>query len=131
MVSNYTPRILLVDLTQGLVESQDLDEGTARKFIGGTGLAAKVIWNETSATTDPLSPENPLIFMTGPLTGIAAPMSSRITVAALSPQTGIWGESHAGGSWPDELRRSGFDGIIIKGKAKQPSCVLRPLCRAR
>ena len=66
MASNYTPRILRVDLTQGRVESQDLDEQTARKFIGGSGLAAKIVWDETTATTDPLSPENPLIFMTGP-----------------------------------------------------------------
>ncbi len=120
MASNYTPRILRVDLTQGRIESQDLDEQTARKFMGGSGLAAKIVWDETTATTDPLSPENPLIFMTGPLTGTAAPMSSRITVASLSSLTGIWGETHSGGSWPDELRRTGFSGIVIKGKAKEP-----------
>jgi len=120
MALDYQLRVLRVDLTHGVVESQELNEQTARKFIGGSGLAAKVVWDETTATTDPFSSENPLIFMTGPLTGTAAPMSSRITVASLSPLTGIWGESHSGGSWPDELKRAGFDGIVIKGKAREP-----------
>ncbi len=120
MASNYTSRTLWVDLSEGRVESRDVDEQTARKFIGGCGLGAKIVWDETTADTDPLSPENPLIFMTGPFTGTAVPGNSRLTVSSLSPLTGIWGESHSGGSWPDELKRSGFDGIVIKGKAKEP-----------
>jgi aldehyde:ferredoxin oxidoreductase len=117
---DYKCRILWVDLTQGRIEGNDLDNQTIRKFIGGSGIASKIVWDETIATTDPLSPENPLIFMTGPLTGTSAPMNSRITITSLSPLTGTWGEAHSGGSWPDELKRSGYDGVIIKGKAKEP-----------
>jgi aldehyde:ferredoxin oxidoreductase len=120
MVPYYSHRILRVDLTEGKVEIHDLEEQTPRKFIGGSGLAAKIVWDETTAATDPLSPENPLIFMIGPLTGTSAPMSSRTIVASLSPLTGIWGETHSGGSWPDEMKRTGFDGIVIKGKSKEP-----------
>ncbi|MFC2066143.1 aldehyde ferredoxin oxidoreductase family protein [Chloroflexota bacterium] len=120
MALGYCGKILRVNLTEGRVETQDFDQQTARKFIGGSGLATKLVWDETTATTDPLSPENPLIFMTGPLTGTAVPGSSRITVVSLSPLTGIRGESHAGGSWADELKRAGFDGVVIKGKAREP-----------
>jgi hypothetical protein len=62
-----------------------------------------------------------LIFMTGPFTGTVVPGNSRVTVASLSPLTGLWGESHSGGSWPDELKRTGFDGIVIKGKSERSS----------
>lgn len=120
MVRYYSHRILRVDLTKGKVESHDLEEQTARKFIGGSGLAAKIVWDETTAATDPLSPENPLVFMTGPLTGTPVPMSSRVTMASLSPLSGIWGEAHSGGSWPDELKRTGYDGVVIEGKASEP-----------
>jgi aldehyde:ferredoxin oxidoreductase len=120
MLTDYKCRILWVDLNQNIIQSKELDGESTRKFIGGSGIASKIVWDETIATTEPLSPENPLIFMTGPLTGTSAPMNSRITITSLSPLTGIWGEAHSGGSWPDELKRSGYDGVIIKGKAKEP-----------
>lgn len=120
MVSNYTRKILWVDLTRGRVESQDLDKEAARKFVGGAGLAAKILWDETKADTQPFSEENPLIFMIGPLSGTAVPSSSRHTVAAISPLTNIWGEAHAGGTWAYALAHTPFMGIVIKGKAKKP-----------
>src|SRR5512139_1190921 len=120
MQGGYAGKILWVDLSQRKINTRDLGEKEAREYIGGAGLAAKIVWNETTATTDPLSPENPLIFMTGPFTTTEVPGNSRVTVSSLSPLTGIWGESHSGGSWPDELKRAGFDGIVVKGKAKEP-----------
>ncbi|MFC2066946.1 aldehyde ferredoxin oxidoreductase N-terminal domain-containing protein [Chloroflexota bacterium] len=120
MASDYTRKILWVDLTEEKITIRDMDREAARKFIGGAGLAARILWDETGADTQPLSEENPLIFMIGPLSGTAVPSSSRYTVAAISPLTNIWGEAHAGGSWAYALARTPFMGIVIKGKARKP-----------
>ena len=112
--------IARVDLTSGKISQEPLDEGMARKFIGGVGLAAKILWDETKAETPPLSPESPLVFMTGPLTGTHLPKSSRYILAGISPLTGIWGQAHGGGAFPDELRHAGFDGIVITGQSDKP-----------
>lgn len=119
MVGGYAGRFLQVDLTTRKVDFRNFDEKTLRKFIGGSGLAAKILWDETTADTDPLSAENLLIFSTGPLTGIT-PYSGRYIVNAISPKTGIWGEAHAGGLWGPMLKRSGFDVVVIKGRASDP-----------
>jgi len=120
MLKGYTGKILRLDLTTGDMDYQYLDEETARKYIGGVGLAAKILWDETTPDTDPLSPENELVIMTGPLTGSALPKSSRYIVAGISPATGIWGQAHAGGRFADELRHAGFDGIVVKGQSSKP-----------
>lgn len=119
MLGGYNSRILWIDLTKGEVKS-DFDEGIARKYVGGVGLAAKILWDKTTADTKPLSPESQLIFMTGPLTGAAVPKSSRYIVAGISPLTEIWGEAHSGGDWADELKHAGFDGIVLQGVASKP-----------
>ena len=119
MADGYNAQILWVDLTEGRTEAREPGAEVMRKYIGGTGLAAKILWEETSADTEPFAPENPLIFMTGPLTGVVQ-QSSRHIVAGLSPLTNIWGRAHSGGAWADKLRRSGFMGIVVKGKARKP-----------
>ncbi len=119
MLGGYVGKILWVDLTSEKMEVEHLDEKMARKYLGGHGFAAKILGEKTTLTTEPLSPENPLIFVTGPLTGIV-PSSSRYGVAALSPLTNAVGQAHSGGTWADELKRSGFDGIVFTGKAKKP-----------
>ncbi len=116
----YTGRILRVDLSRRTITTQELDEATARKYIGGAGLAAKILWDETDATTPALSAENPLLFLVGPLTGTRVPTSGRYTIAAISPQTGIWGESHIGGTWGYALKCAGFDAIVVHGAADTP-----------
>ena len=113
-------KIVRVDLTAEKISYKDIDEGTARKYIGGVGLAAKILWDETTGHTEPLSPENLLMFMTGPLTGTLVPSSSRYVAAGLSPLTDIWGKGSAGGSWGYELRHAGFAGIVVKGKSERP-----------
>jgi aldehyde:ferredoxin oxidoreductase len=120
MLKGYNGKILRVDLTGGNIDAASLDEYTARKYIGGVGLAAKILWDETTAATPPLSPDNELVFMTGPLTGSLLPKSSRYIVAGISPLTGIWGQAHAGGRFADELRHAGYDGIIIRGQSTKP-----------
>ena len=120
MLKGYNGKILRLDLTTGDMDYEYLDEPTARKYIGGVGLAARILWQETTPDTDPLSPENELIFMTGPLTGSILPKSSRYIIAGISPLTGIWGQAHAGGSFADELRHAGIDGIVVRGQANRP-----------
>lgn len=115
----YTGKILKVDLTARKIESIPLSEKLAEDYIGGVGLAAKVISEMLRPEMEPLGESNPLVFMTGPLTGTIIPWSGRHCVATISPLTGIWGEAYAGGTWGKELKKAGFDGIVITGKADQ------------
>ncbi|MGC9399301.1 MAG: aldehyde ferredoxin oxidoreductase family protein [Anaerolineae bacterium] len=116
----YMNKILHVDLTTGQLRDEALDTTYARHFVGGSGLAARYAYDLVDGTTDPLGPENPLIFMTGPLVGTRMPSAGRYSVCALSPVTGIWGEANAGGFFGPELRFAGYDGLIITGQATQP-----------
>jgi aldehyde:ferredoxin oxidoreductase len=119
-LKGYTGKIMRVDLTHSKVTAEDLKEEWAQQFIGGSGLGAKFLYEMTDERTDPLGPENPLIFMTGPFTGTSVPLSGRHAVVSRSPLTGIFGESDVGGTWGANLKRAGFDGIIVTGKSKKP-----------
>jgi aldehyde:ferredoxin oxidoreductase len=120
MIQGYGENILEVDLTSGKVKVRKIDGKTLQKFIGGIGIAAKILWDETKPNTKAFSSENLLVFMTGPLTGSPMPTSSRCVIAGISPLTNIWGEAHVGGNFADGLRRSGFDGVIVRGKSTGP-----------
>lgn len=120
MVKGYVGKILRVNLGKKKVKVEPIPEGWIKKFIGGEGFAAKIIYDEVPKGVDPLSPENKLVIMTGPLTGTLAPCSGRYLVAFKSPLTGIWGVGHTGGHWGPELKFAGFDGIIVEGKADKP-----------
>jgi len=120
MLGGYAAKLLTVDLAKKLVKVEGLDEALARKYIGGSGLAAKILYDETGPETDPLGPSNPLIFMTGPFTGTRVPLSGRHAVVAKSPLTGLWGESDVGGKWGVELKKAGYDGAVFRGKAEKP-----------
>ncbi|MBN1315063.1 MAG: aldehyde ferredoxin oxidoreductase family protein [Anaerolineales bacterium] len=119
-MNGYLGRILRVDLSTRKVWDELLDSGMARALIGGSGLAARFAWDMVSKETDPLGPENPLMFMTGPMVGTSMPSAGRFAVCAISPLTGIWGESNSGGFWAPELRFAGYDGILITGRAEEP-----------
>ncbi|MGE5253499.1 MAG: aldehyde ferredoxin oxidoreductase family protein [Planctomycetaceae bacterium] len=119
-MNGYMGKILRVDLTKGKVETEKLDEDLAKKFIGGSGLGTKILYDETDAKTDPLGPENRLIFMTGPFAATPVITSGRHHMVTKSPLTGAYTESDSGGTWGPYLKRAGFDGIVIKGKAKKP-----------
>ncbi len=116
----YHKKLLRVDLSSRKVKVEDLDEALIRKYIGGLGIEAKILYEETGPQTDPLSPENELIAMTGPYTGTGVPASGRHHLVSRSPLTGFFGESNVGGSWAVHFKRSGFDGIVIKGKSSTP-----------
>jgi len=112
--------ILRVDLTSGKVSIEEVNKNFAKKFIGGRGLGVKILYDELEPKIDPLSPENKLIFATGPVTGTRAPTSGRYCVVSKSPLTGTIFDSHSGGFWGPELKFAGYDGIIIEGGAKKP-----------
>ncbi|HSR13546.1 MAG TPA: aldehyde ferredoxin oxidoreductase N-terminal domain-containing protein, partial [Thermodesulfobacteriota bacterium] len=119
-MKGYMGKILRVDLTSGKVETEALDESAARKFIGGSGLATKILVDETGAGTDPLGPENRLVFMTGPFAATPVITSGRHHVVTKSPLTGAYTESDSGGTWGPYLKRAGFDGIVVTGKSPRP-----------
>lgn len=116
----YINKILDVDLDSMQLEDITLPQELLESYIGGSGLGAKILSECTNEKTDPLGPDNVLCFFTGPLTGTAIPGSGRHSIAAKSPLTGIWGEASVGGYWGKELKRSGYDGIIVRGRAKKP-----------
>jgi len=116
----YNGKILEVDLSNRIIDILSLDEEITRNYIGGSGLAAKIIYDETSPEIDPLDCRSPLVFMAGPFTNTVIPTSGRHAIAARSPLTGIWGEADVGGSWGIGLKRAGYDGIKIKGASKTP-----------
>ncbi len=116
----YTAKILEIDLSSGNIAAAELDEDTVRRFIGGSGLAAKLFLDRVSPDVDPLSPENVLFFMAGPLAGTGLPGSSRFTMSCKSPLTGIWGEGTGGGNFAPALKRAGYDGIAVRGASDRP-----------
>jgi aldehyde:ferredoxin oxidoreductase len=101
--------VLTVDLTSGEIGSSRIDDTTARMFIGGRGVAAKLLYQGLKADTNPLSPENLLIFSAGSLSGTLAPAAARTTVASKSPATNRYLKCNAGGHWAAELRYAGYE----------------------
>lgn len=120
MQNGYAGKFLQIDLTDGVCSTFTLPEERLKKFIGGSCLAASLYLERYNINADPLSPENPLMVMNGPLVGSGFVGSSRFAMIAKSPQTGIWGEAACGGNFGPELKRCGFDGIIITGKSLHP-----------
>ncbi len=121
MPKGYAGKILRINLTSGKHYDQLITEEWMRKYIGGNGVAARILFDELKPGIDPLSPENILIFMTGPLTGTSFPSSGRWAAYAKSPlTTAIWGEAHSGGYWGPELKYAGYDGIVVTGRAEKP-----------
>ena len=116
----YVGKILVVDLTANNVTTEPLRQEWVREYWGAWGLALRYFYNEVSPTVDPLSPENAIVIMTGPLSGTLAPLASRLCLVSKSPHTGTVFESNVGGSFGPELKFAGYDGIIIRGKANSP-----------
>jgi aldehyde:ferredoxin oxidoreductase len=118
-LGGYADRMAHVDLTAGTVEYRGIPEEWALKYIGARGLGVRYML-ENGPEVDPLSPDNLLCFMNGPLTGTAANMSGRMAIVTKSPLTGTVTDSHHGGWSAARLRWAGFDGLIFKGKADKP-----------
>lgn len=119
-MKGYQGKILRVNLTDQTVKKESLDIETAQKFLGGRGLATNLFYDEVKPTVDPFSPDNKILFMTGPTTGTSAPTGGRYMVITKSPLSGTIACSNSGGYWGAELKFAGYDGIIVEGKAQAP-----------
>jgi len=117
-------KLLEVDLTSGKSKNIMISDETVEKYLGGRGLGARLLFDLLPAKTDPLSPENVLIFLTGPLTGSMVTGSSKFVVVTKSPLTHGWCDSYSSGRVSLELKKAGYDGMVIRGKANHP-CYLR------
>ena len=111
---------LQVDLSRGKAVAEDYDTSFAFNFLGGRGFAAKILWEKMKPGVDPLSPENMLVFAAGPLTGLGLPNSSKLVVAAKSPLTGGYGDGNIGTLAAVQMRKTGYDAVIIEGRAESP-----------
>ena len=113
-------RVLKVDLRSGRFEDREVPKKDQAEYLGGRGLAAKILYEENKTGVDPFDPENRLIFMTGPYTGTFGAFSAFYNVTTKSPLTGAILSAHSGGHWGPMLRRTGYDGIVVKGRSSAP-----------
>jgi aldehyde:ferredoxin oxidoreductase len=119
-MKGYMGKILRVNLSQQKVKEESLDPHIARQYLGGVGIATKILYDEVPKGTDPLSEKNKIIFFSGVLTGTGYPGGSRFQVVTKSPLTGIWLGSSAAGFFGTRLKRAGYDGLIVEGISKKP-----------
>ena len=118
--NSYAKKLLRVDLTSGIVTTEEFGQDNIERFIGGRGIASKILYDEVPPEVGPLYPENRLIFAPGALHGTGVPTASRTTVTCRSPLTDMHGDGHSGAQWGGELKRAGYDALIVQGKAAQP-----------
>jgi aldehyde:ferredoxin oxidoreductase len=116
--------ILKVHLGARRIERLEIPRAWRENFLGGASLAARLLYPFLTASLDPLSPQAPLLFLTGPLTGTAGPAVGRFVVCGKGAATGLWAESNCGGFWGPELRFAGYDGLWIEGRAEEPVYLL-------
>ncbi len=120
MVKGIANKILRVDLSTRKISVEEPDELFYRRYLGGAGLGAYYLLKEMKPGTEPLSPGNVLIFALGPLTGAAVPGASRECFVAKSPLSGGIAKSESGGFFGYELKRTGYDALIVEGRASSP-----------
>lgn len=121
MMEGYQKNVLRVDLGEGTSRVEPLNMDWAKDYIGGKGLGIKYLYEELAPGTDPLSPQNKLILMTGPLTGTVVPCSGKLAIISRSPATGTILDCSIGGHFAAELKFAGYDAVILEGKAASPS----------
>jgi aldehyde:ferredoxin oxidoreductase len=112
-------KILWVDLSEGKHWTQDIPEDTYRQFLGGYGLGVRILYENMPAGADPLGPDNIMGITAGIMTGVETPFSGRTQTVAKSPLTGTWADSNRAG-FGSRLKKAGYDGIFIRGKADRP-----------
>ena len=119
-LKGFIGKLLSVNLSEKEISEELLNEEIAKHFLGGAGYCCRYLYDYIDKDTNALSPENILMFMTGPFCGSPIPTSGKFVVCAKSPYTGIWGESNCGGYFGPELKKAGYDGIIINGASESP-----------
>jgi aldehyde:ferredoxin oxidoreductase len=120
MKGGYAGKLLFVDLTKGTLKEKVLSEELAKKFMGGYGIGARLLYEMMKPGVDPLGPENILGFISGPLNGTGAMFGGRYTVVCKSPVTGGWNDANSGGFFGPELKRAGFDAVFVSGASDKP-----------
>ncbi len=124
MLYGYAGTVLRIDLTEAQVRKEPLPEEMAKRFIGGRGFVARMLFDEIAPDTDPAAPENVFVAATGPLTGHFLPASGKIHFGSKSPATGGYGDSNMGGHFGPALKYAGYDVLVLRGKAKDPSLLV-------
>jgi aldehyde:ferredoxin oxidoreductase len=124
MPGGFMGKILWVDLSKGTFEEETIGEDLYRKFLGGYGLGARILFDRMPKKADPLGSGNILGLVPGLLTGTGAVFSGRFMVVAKSPLTGGWGDANCGGYFSPAIKKAGYDGIFIKGKSQKPVYIL-------
>ncbi len=119
-MKGWNGKILRVDLTKGTTKLENYSEDIAKRFIGGRGLAVKLLWDELPQGADPLGPENMLIYAAGPYTAYSIPNSGKMVVAAKSPLTGGYGDGNLGTRAAVNMRKCGLDAVVVTGKSEKP-----------
>jgi len=119
-MKGWTGKILRVNLTAKTFRTETFDEEFARTWVGGRGFAAKILYDELKPGIDPLGPENKLVVALGPISGIPAPNTGKVVVAAKSPLTGFYGDGNLGSPVSAQLRKAGYDVLIVEGRADKP-----------
>ncbi len=120
MIKGYAGRVLEINLATRSYSFEPLDEELARLYLGGKGYGTRLLYDRTEAGVDPLGPENPLIFATGPLNGSVAPQSNRFAVVCKSPLTGGIGNATCGGSYAYGMKRAGVDIVVVSNRSERP-----------
>ncbi len=116
--------MLEIDLTTGDIEEKELSEKILRKYLGGAGLTTKIIYDELDPKVDPLDPENVLVLAPGLLLGLKIPTASKTAFGFKAPQTGGYGKTIVGAKAGAQLKKAGYDALVVKGKADQPSMIV-------
>jgi len=123
-MKGYGGRICFVDLTTGTARVESVSEAMARSLVGGNGFAARLLLDHVPAGIDPFDPANAVVFAVGPVTDTTVPGNSRACVAAKSPLTGLFFDSTFGGRFPATMKRTGFDTLVVTGRAAAPTYLL-------
>ena len=119
-MNGWIGKLLRINLTTGKISTEPLNVKDANDYVGARGLGTKIYCDEVSPKIDPLSSDNKLIFVAGPLTGTFASCPGRYEVVSKAPLTGTIGASNSGGNFGPELKFAGYDGVIVEGAAKKP-----------
>ncbi|MEW8977929.1 MAG: aldehyde ferredoxin oxidoreductase family protein [Symbiobacterium sp.] len=116
----YMGRMLQIDLSARQVSEYPVTDEQRERYLGGKVLAARILADLITGPIDPFGPENVVVITTGPLTGTGAPMATRFNVSTISPLTGLLASSNCGGSFGLHLKKAGYDGLVITGRAEAP-----------
>ncbi len=119
-VKGFMGKLLFVDLGKGTISEEQPGDEVLKKYLGGYGLGAYILYTRQKAKVDPLGPEAMLGFLSGPLSGTAAITGNRYQVVGKSPKTGTWGDANSGGTFATPMKQAGFDGVFFTGISEKP-----------